>query len=328
MPNDLRIKRIREIYPTREDSPDDLFITCGSFEKRFLGAPMKLKGDFPKEFILFRFTEPKKRREELIKHMEETLTINRHKESYHQIYVEHGKSLESILKFHDFINAKNLHSKDLFVTVDISTFTKDLLINLMIYLINFLQVDKLRLVYTIPGRYASPQEGWLSSGIKSIHISPMCWNAWSPLKDNLLIIILGFEEMRAWSLLDKFSADSTWLFVTSPGSKPEWNIYCEEYNRRLLKEIPPKGKVSALAPIEVSEVLSNCVTEEIAERYNIFISLLGTKPQILGALYLITSSHIPINIITTTVEDHNVPYYSWDIGDTFEFFFPTRGYSL
>lgn len=325
MSNDLRIKKIQEIYPIREDSPDDFFITCGSFEERFLGVPKKLKGDFPKKFILFRFTEPKEKREELIRHMEETLTINSYKESYHQICVNHGKSLESILKFHGLFNAKKLHPKDLFITVDISTFTKDLLLNLMLYLVNFLQIKKLRLLYTIPGRYASPQEGWLSFGIKSIHIPPMCWNAWSPLKDNLLIIILGFEEMRAWSLIDKFSADLNWLFITSPGSKPEWNTYCEKYNKRLLREIPAKDKIPALDPVKVFEVLSISVTDDIAEKYNIFISTLGTKAQLIGTLHFITSySRIPINIITTTVVDHNVPYYSWDMGETFEFFFPIK----
>ncbi len=325
MSKDSRIKNIEEIYPIRGCFPDDLFITCVNFEERFLGVPKKLKGDFPKEFILFRFTEPKKRIEELIKDMEETLTINRYKDSYHQIYVEHGKSLESILKFHDLINVMKVHPKDFFITVDISTFTKDLLLNLILYLVNILQVKKLRLLYTIPGRYAFPQEGGLSFGVKSIHIPSMCWNEWSPTKDNLLIIILGLEEMRAWSLIDKFSADLNWLFITNPGSKSKWNTYCESYNRRLLEEIPPKGKVPALDPIRVSEILLSNVTKNIAERYNIFVSPLGTKPQLLGVLYFITSySHIPINIVTATVADHNIPYYSWDVGNTFEYFFPVR----
>lgn len=316
------LKKIQEIYPIREGSSDDLFITCGSFEERFLGVPKKLKGNFPKEFILFRFTEPNERREELINQMEKTLNINRYEKHYCQIKVEHGRSLESILKFHGFLMREKLYFKDLFLTVDISTFTKDLLLNFMFYLVNFLQLKKLRLLYTIPGRYASPQEGWLSFGIKSIHIPPMCWNEWSPLKDNLLIILLGFEEMRVWSLIDKFSADLNWLFITNPGSTSEWDTYCEEYNKRLLMEIFPKDKIPALDPIKVSQILSKYVTKDVAKKYNIFISPLGTKPQLIGILYFYkTCSNIPINIITTTVVDHNIPYYSWDLGDTFEFFF-------
>ena len=42
----MGMKKIQEIYPIRKDSPDDLFITCGSFEERFLGVPKKLRGDF------------------------------------------------------------------------------------------------------------------------------------------------------------------------------------------------------------------------------------------------------------------------------------------
>lgn len=325
MSKDLQMRRIEEIYPIREDSSDDLFITCGSFEERFLGVPKKLRGNFPKEFLLFRFTESNERREKLIKEMEKILAVNGYKESYPQIPVEHGKSFESILKFHNFINTKKLLQKDLMITIDISTFTKDLLLNLMLYLLHFLQVKKLRLLYTIPERYASPQERWLSFGIKDIHIPPMCWNDLSPLKDNLLITMLGFEEMRAWSLIDRFSADLNWLFITSPGSISKWDSYCEEYNKGLLYEIPPKGKIPALEPIKVSEVLSNFITQDIAEKYNIFISPLGTKPQLIGILYfMLNHSEIPVNIVTTSVVSHNVPYYSSGVGETFEFFFPLK----
>lgn len=325
MSNDWQIKKVEEIYPIREDTPDDLFITCGSFEERFLGIPKKLKGDFPKEFILFKFTEPNRKREELIRDMEEMLTTTRYKKSYHQIDVEHGNSLESILKFHDFLNTKKLSLRNLFITVDISTFTKDLLLNLMFYLIDFLQIKKLRLLYTIPGRYASPQEGWLSSGIKKIHIPPMSWNEWSPLKENLLVILLGFEEMRAWSLIDTFSADLNWLFITNPGSKSEWDTYGEAYNKKLLEEMPPKDKIPALDPIKVSEILARHITKDISEKYNIFISHLGTKPQLISTLHFYKSHpYIPINLITTTVVNYNIPYYSWDIGESFEFFFTIK----
>lgn len=328
MVNNLKIKKIDEIYPIGEKSPDDLFITCGSFEERFLGAPQRLIGDFPAKFILFKFTEPNEKREMLIKQMQHTLNIDKYKERYHQIGVEHGRSLEAILKFHELFNAGESFLKDLYITVDVSTFSKDLLLNFMFYLIEFLQtkIKRLRLLYTIPGRYASHQEGWLSFGIKSFHIPPMYWNAWSPSKDNLLIIILGFEEMRAWSLIDKISADLNWLFITAPGSKPEWDNYCEEYNKRLLEEMPSKGTLPALDPFKVSEVLLRKITPEINEKYNIFISPLGTKIQLMGVIYFFMVHHrIPVNIITTTVVEHNVPYYSWEIGETYEFIFPTNG---
>jgi len=319
------IEKVAQIYPIRGNLPDDLFITCASFEERFLGAPTRIRGKFPKQFVLFRFSHPNQRRESLIKNMERTLSLSMHKQGYYQIEVRHGKSVEGVLELHSFLTEKELNTEALHVTVDISTFTKDLLFNLMLYLVSHLNIKKLRLLYTIPEGYASPDEGWLSYGIESVHIPPMGWNAWSPLKYNLLIIILGFEEMRAWSLIDKFSSDLNWLFVTSPGSKPAWNNYCQQYNKRLLREIHAKGTLPALNPAQVFQVLSAHVTREISEKYNIFIAPLGTKAQLVGTLpFSIPGSDISMNVITTSVVDHNVPYYSWGVGDSFEFFLHTE----
>jgi len=321
------MKKIERIYSIQKEKPDDIFITCGSFEDRFLGVPNKLEEVCSNKFILFRFTEPIDKVKRLIKEMEELLNIDKDKNNYKQIPVEYGGSMKAILDFHNYLQNENLYNeKDLFITIDISTFTKDLLLTLLFYLNNFLRIKKLRLLYTLPRRYASPEEGGLSYGIKKIHMPPMYWNGWSPIKDDLLIILLGYEETRAWSLIDRFNADSNWLFITSPGPSPEFNSYCEEYNRRLLNEIEPVTKIPAIDPAKTSEILSKHLTKDVVENYNIFISPLGTKPQIIGVLYYILhNQNIPVNILTTTVVKHNVPYYSWDIGDSYEFFFPSNG---
>jgi hypothetical protein len=317
----LCMKKVEEIHPI-EECDNEIFVTCASFEERFLGVLEKLRDNFNENFVLFRFTEPNEKRERMLQKMGEFIRKGGQNKGYYQIEVEHGKSLNAVIKFHDFIQKRKNTLKEFSITVDISTFTKDLLANYINYVVNFLKPKKLRLFYTIPQHYASPEEGLLSTGVESIHIPPLSWNEWSPLKDNLLIIILGFEEMRAWSLIDKFCADSNWLFVTSPGSKPEWNSYCEKYNSRLLEEIPPRGKVPALDPYEVSRTFNKLITEDVTRSYNIFISPLGTKPQLIGVLHFIMTSRIPINILTTTVTEHNTPYYSRGVGDTFEFFFP------
>ena len=321
--NDLLMNKIEKIYCIRKTLPDDLFITCASFEERFLGVPKLLNTDLIKNFILFKFSEPNEMREERIKKMRSILNIDNSNITFQQIKVTHGYSFESILNFHKIMNEKGLNHNKIFVTIDISTFTKDLLLNLLFYLIYFIKLKKLRLLYTVPGRYASPDEGWLSYGIKKIHIPPLCWNEWSPLKNNLLIIFLGFEEMRAWSLSEIFSADLNWVYITNPGVKAEWDLYSEKYNKRLLEHIPSKGNIPALNPKKVSEILSNSINNEIVDRYNIFVAPLGTKPQLIGLMHFITSHpKYSINLLTTTVVHHNVPYYSWDIGDTYELFFP------
>ena len=216
--------------------------------------------------------------------------------------------------------------KNLVVTMDITTFTKTLLLDILFYLNTFLHLKTLRLLYTIPKNYASPEEGELSYGIKGIHILPFYWNGWSSTKDDLLIVILGYEEMRAWSLINKFDANINLLFVTKPGSMDKWDTYCEKYNETLLKEIRPTDNIPALNPVKTSRILKRYIAKDTVEKYNIFISPLGTKPQLIGLfLYLISNPTLPINIVTTTPIEHNIPYYSWGIGDTFQFVLPLNG---
>ena len=324
MKDEWCINTINTVETIREDVPDDIFITCGSFEERFLGIPKKFKDYSPKYFILFKFTEENSVREKRVKEMHDMLNLNESSKNYIMIKVEHGKSFQAIIEFHNFILKKKISMRKSYITVDITTFTKHLLLNLMFYLIYFLSDKKIRAFYTLPERYASPDEGWLSFGIKNINIPPFYWNEWSSIKDNLLIILLGFEEMRAWSLVDKFSADLNWLFATNPGSKPKWDNYCEDYNARLLNVIPFIDTISALNPNDIEITLSKYLKKDIIDNYNIFLSPLSTKPQLIGVIkFLVKNPNIPINIVTTTVE-HNTPYYSRGISDSFEYYLPLR----
>jgi hypothetical protein len=324
MDSELKPKRVDRISSIRKDTPDDIFLTCGSFEERCLGVSQRSEISFSNRIVLFRFSETNEKREKLIKEIESNLNIENLKEKYFQIAVEHGKTTEGILRFHNYCRENGLLGlKNLVISIDITTFTKGLLFEILFYIKNFLNVAKLRLFYTIPRNYASPEEGELSYGIKGVHILPFYWNGWSPTKDDLLLIILGYEEMRAFSLINKFDANVNRIFITKPGTAAKWDMYCEKYNEQLLKEIPPTDNVHALDPIETCNILKKYITDDLIKKYNLFLSPLGTKPQIAGIfLYLSSNPNIPLNIITTTPIEHNIPYYSWGIGETFQFFLP------
>ncbi len=298
---------------------DDLFITCASFEDRCLGSARKLGAESTDIIILYKFTEPNSKREILVKEMKGYLEKKANK--LIQIDVSHSKTSRGVLELHKLCQSKGLLSKNLEITIDITTFTKSLLLELLFYVRAFLKVKSLRLVYTLPKEYAHPEEGELSFGIKSCNVLPSYWGGWSPIKDDLLAIILGFEEMRAWSLINHFDANLNWLFVTKPGSRPEWSQSSEKYNERLLKEVRCIDSIPALDIKKTANTLETYITKEINAKYNIFISPMGTKPQTIGLFYyIITHPELPINIITTTAIEHNIPYYSWGVGDTYEFY--------
>jgi len=315
------IRKVSQVKSISENEPDSLFITCASFEERFLGVIKSSKRESFQKIILFKFKHPNKQREKNIKEMEDIWHLD-NDPNYLKIDCEHGRTVEAILELNEKISKMLPELSSATITIDITTFTKDLLTNMVLYFIKYKEVKRIRCLYTSPQRYASPEEGGLSYGIRSIHFPPLGWSDWSPLKDNLLIIILGFEELRARSLLERFPAQKKLIFITKPGTILEWNEYCEKYNSNLLKVYNYCGELPAIDPYKTSQLLRQ--NEEILkmkEEYNIFISPLGTKPQLLAVLDSMLKG-LPANIVTTTVTKHNFPYYSSGIGSIFEFYFP------
>ena len=315
------MKQINRISSIEKDMPDDIFITCVSFEERCLGVLGKLDNYLCNRVVIFKFEEENPVREKHLIEMENVLVLAGLKEKYQKIIVKHGMTTDGILQLHNYCKTNNLltQQSSRLITLDITTFTKELLFEILFYLTNILKFERLRLLYTVPKKYASPDEGPLSYGIKNIKVIPFFWNNWSATRDDLLMVILGYEEMRAWSLISRFDANVNILFVTKPGSRPEWNTHCEGYNKRLLKESFDVGAMPAMNPFATAKILENrLIQEKLHEKYNIFIAPLGTKPQIVGTFYFINKyPEANVNIISTTAIEHNVPYYSWGFGETF-----------
>jgi hypothetical protein len=316
----ISAKKIDNIRSIQDDVSDDLFITCVSFEDRCLGSFNKIDEYQIDRIIIFKFSEPNPTREKNFSKMNEILETNKLKNKLYIIDVEHGMTMNGILELHNYCKTNLLNSPtELKVTLDITTFTKELLLETLFYFTNILKIKKLRFLYTVPGKYASPEEGSLSYGIKKIKILPFFWNSWSSTKDDYLMVILGYEEMRAWSLISRFDANINTLLITRPGAKPEWDLHCEKYNERLLKENYANNELPAMEPSKVIQVFEEILlNEKLHERYNLFVAPFGTKPQILGIFYfMLKHPEFNINIITTTAVEHNTPYYSWGIGETY-----------
>src|SRR3990167_5145776 len=136
--DELQPKRVDRIFSIRKDVPDTIFLTCGSFEERCLGVPQRCETNFSERIVLFRFTEPNEKRENLIEEMQSLFKIETFEEKYYTIAVEHGKSTESILKFHNYCKHNSLLGhKNLVITMDITTFTKSLLLDTLFYIRKF-----------------------------------------------------------------------------------------------------------------------------------------------------------------------------------------------
>ncbi len=315
------MQQLEKISTIIDGVQDDIFITCASFEERCLGTLRKFDKYKANRIILFKFKEPNPVREINVDKMDQLFKDSSVTDEYKKIIAEHGISVDGILQLHNYCKSNKLLEFPcrLTITIDITTFSKELLFDTLFYLTNFLKYKRLRLLYTLPEKYASPEEGPLSDGIKNVKVAPFFWNSWSTIKEDLLVVILGYEEMRAWSLVSSFDANVNMIYITKPGSKPEWNTHCEEYNKRLLKENFDVDEIPAMDPVETIRILENQIIEtRLYENHNIFIAPLGTKPQVVGTFCFVEKHpDANINIISTTTIKHNTPYYSWGIGETF-----------
>ena len=318
------MKLIDKVSSIKKNMPDDFFITCVSFEERCLGAIRKFNNYLSDKVIIFKFEEENQVRERRFLEMEGLLTEKQLKDKCQKIVVKHGMTTDGILQLHNYCKDSNLFSsyRSPSVTIDITTFTKELLFEVLFYLKNILKIKNLRFLYTIPQKYAAPDEGPLSYGIKNMKVIPFFWNNWSATKDDLLIVVLGYEEMRAWSLISRFDSDVNMLFITKPGSRPGWDTHCAIFNKRLLKENYSTFEMPAIDPFATVQILEKLISKgRLYEKYNIFIAPLGTKPQIIGIFYFLNKHpQANINIISTTAIEHNIPYYSWGIGETYYIF--------
>lgn len=317
-----RMKKIGRVEKIDNKCPDDMFITCASFEERCLGSLRKFSNYSAQHIILFKFGEGNPVREKNWDCMLNIFAKNNINKTQYIITVNHGMTASGVLELHKYFKENILAKKpgkSVNITIDITTFTKELLLEVLFYLVQIARVENLRFLYTVPEKYASPDEGPLSHGIKNIKIIPFFWNRWSAIKDDMLVVILGYEEMRAWSLISKFDANINKLFITKPGSKKEWDTHCETFNKNLLNENYEKDTMPSLDPMSVVSILKEKIVDQMFhEKYNIFIAPFGTKPQLLGIFYFLqTYPTVCANIVSSTAIEHNTPYYSSGVGDTY-----------
>ena len=315
------MKKINVVKSIDSKDTREIFITCASFEERFLGIPKIIKS-LNADIIMFKYNEENLYREKNINSFKNIIKLNMNLSNFHTINLFHNKEFESIIELNRIINNIIDINEIIDISIDLSTFTKVLLISTLSYIRRFLKLNRIRFLYSSPKHYASPNEGSLSYGITDINLTPLCWGSFSPIKKNLLITILGFEENRALSIIENFSADLNWVYISSPGTNSEWDKFCEQYNKKLINKYPIKNKISAIDINEVSEKISSDLNQEIINKYNVYIAPLGTKPQIIGLILISESiNYLSFNFLTTSVINHNIPYYSWGIGDTFEYIY-------
>lgn len=323
----MRIVEIEELETFRKDMPDDLFITCVSFEERCTKSLLHSENYKAKNIIVFNYHESKK---EIARRKANRKTIlqnakTRVKDEKNIFLIECSRSnpREGYYKFLELCRMLGFStvSRKLAITIDISVFTKSYLL-VLFKAFESLGKNRISAIYTEPAFYYPER---LTLGVKSIGYVPFYNGNPTPLKPNLLFIFCGFEGERAYAIWEYVEPQKTIAFIGKPGYQPTYPLIARELNRNLINglEKVEKGvsKVIEVSPRDPAEVCSKLeFLWRENQNYNILIAPLGTKLQALG-IYLFTlknpSAHA--QVICATPQRYFENYYARGSNKMFQY---------
>jgi len=309
----------------KTDRPDDFFICWGSPELRCTGSVNKLHSGYKADhvFILKYSNHESKRRTKNIKSMIDRLELVGNTSI---IPIDESKPMPILKEIVENIESLLENKKDARITIDISTSIKWHLLILLKFLNSRNLLSNIRLLYTEPEQYITSLFQSLSFGIKEIFPIPLYYGNYDFSKNDLLVLILGYEGSRAMALYADLDPAECILLIADPPYKKEWKGRSEELNKEIINIIG-KSKIKYIDsrnPLKVELQLRKILTSSKYKSYNHIISPLGTKPQTIGLfLYLLKALSNSILIYGSPLR-HNNLFYSKGIGRTWELPFKRR----
>ena len=202
-----------------------------------------------------------------------------------------------------------------FITIDISSFTKIYLLELLHYLVVELSLPMPRLLHTTQ-KY-SPSR--LTRGIEQITTIPHYFGKPDMNKETLLVLFLGFEPDRALSIWKQYNPGKTIALITNPprDGSPEYLEYARRNNADLLSRPNVELRdVPADDPPGIRTVLES-VFEETKDGYNMVVGPFGTKPHVVG-IFLFCREHPGVKVIYSYPQSYTRSYLQRKPGITMQ----------
>lgn len=311
------IKEVLNDIQPLEGEKDDIFIVCTSFEERTRAVVERLAEKYrvAKSFI-FKYDEKDRTnlRDQNFEKLKDGLLI--YSESVYPIICDHHDPLDGIYKFEDLCKDTGVILEDKNITIDITTFTKQYLLVLLKFVENQ-KPKSVRLFYTEPEDYEVQES--LSYGLIDIVSVPSYGGHFYVEKESLLILALGYEGDRAYGIWERFNPHKTIVLIGKPSFRGFWDGRVEKFNEKLISKLPENSKsyIPTLDPFEVSKILEKLI-EKYSPKYNIYISPLGPKTQVVGC-YLSLREHPDVQIVYAIPKSHAEEYFSKKVGKVWEY---------
>lgn len=287
----------------------DLFICNTSFESRCLEIGSKLDFSKFKKTIICHFEENYIEAENNLEQFKLLF-----KEKLSVILLSKNNPLLNFDKLFDEISIDYYKN----VLIDISTFTREmLLIILKLYSLYPFSEIKITLCYNPSDKYSTIptdkiEDLWLSKGVQSIRSVLGYSGEFSPIKELMLIVLVGFEAERSQIIIDSFEPHK--LFIGKSPSETSRNkelATINNYNFERLVRMNPSADTFEFSCIDIKDtvsILSNIITQN-SEKFNIVICPMSNKISTLATASVVFK-HPEVQICYSLTNQYNIEAYS------------------
>lgn len=288
----------------------DLLICSSGFEDRSVALSTSLNENNIKDAIIFHIDE------NYSKSLENYRKIKDHIKILKKIELPKNNSIETFDIIYNSIYQlidQNFTSDKLNIVVDVTTFTREVLL-ILIKILSFEHFYcklNINLIYTPAESY--PCE-WLTKGVREIR-SIFGYSGMNyPSKRLLLVVLNGFETERTEEILNTFEANK--ILLGKPSKAESINVELNNISNKKFDFIKSKYSSSLLAEFEFSCLEINKTINELekiiqkySSEYNIVISPLNNKVSTL-ACAIVAIKNEDIQICYASANQYNIYAYS------------------
>lgn len=294
----------------KSHKPDDIFITCASFEPRTVSAVKSFSPEYKAKLglvyvnkELLQSNPPSKTKE----YLDQLQTIlKRHCSTVELLEGSWVDAATQVRVIRDSsIFKKPVPNKDVNITLDTTTFTRETLSTIILMLHTHYLAARLRAIYISPEDHGK----WLSRGFRHVRNVMGFAGIQRSNRPTLLVALSGFEPERTAKIIQEHEPNKVLLGMGMPPTTKKFL----ERNKNEQKLILARQDVEQF-PFPAGSI-ANCwkALEDIIRPYldthNIVLAPMCTKLSTIGAI-LLAENHPEIQITYCLPGEYNLQHYS------------------
>lgn len=282
---------------------DEYFITCIGFEDRCLGVINNFDNyTFSKSFIL-KYESVVDVPSAINNETKAHTKLSNMGGTVTEIKINPMNPIPALQKLFSVIMSKNVK-----MTIDISSMSKYVLLLLLRFLTEEKIIHNVRFLYTEPQNYVDDNKTPLSFGTSKFEAVPSFEGEHNGRSDRLLILMLGFEGKRAYSVWDRLEPDQCVLTIPSPPFNSDWGDRTRNENSALINAVGDQHvrEIDSRNPESVLDSLNGILSDYNPDNtMNTMVIPLGTKPQTIGTFLFYWKNNRSPTIMYTNPKKHS-----------------------